>query len=425
MNKKVLIFVILVLIMGAVTAGVIYLFPYDPTNPPKVDFSGYTEQGVKDVVYSNNKFAFDFYNKLNKDSNQNIFFSPHSIYSAFSMVYEGSANQTKQEIKNVFNFQEPELLAPNFAKVYSIINKDDKDYTLRIGNALWIDNNFDILDNYATRIEKYYGGKSVNLDFINDTENSRININEFISQQTNSMIPELLPQGIITPETKLVLTNAIYFEGSWKLGFKTSNTEKKQFHADNGVIFDVEMMTLTSDEIKDSKINLKYVDLNDSQILEFPYKSDLSMVLILPTTTIDSLGDINIDKYNEWIARLDSSTHKIEYISFPKFEFDTDYSLKKYLVDMGMLISFTGSADFSKISNDVVFISDAIHKAYIKVDEEGTKAAASTAVIMKGISAMMPEYRDSFIANHPFIFVIKENSTGEILFLGKVETPSP
>jgi len=428
MNKNLLIVIFSIIILVGITAGVISLFPYNPTEPPKVDYEGYTEQGVKNLVSSNNSFSFDLYNQLRSENlHKNIFFSPYSISSAFSMVYEGSANETKEEIKSVFSFPEPEQLAPNFAKIYSTINKKKTSYTLSTGNALWIANDYKLLEDYTNRVSKYYGGKSVNLDFSNDTENSRVTINDFISEQTNKKINDLIKPGMISSDTKLVLTNAIYFEGEWKVAFNKTKTKEEKFTTDSGELIDTTMMTLTGGEIKNSEHKFKYKDLVTMQILQFPYKDDLSMILILPTEDFESLGEITFDKYSSWVTQLNTRpSHRINLISFPKFEFETEYTLNNTLEGMGMQLAFSpGLADFSKISGKDLFISMVVHKAYIKVDEKGTTAAAATAISMEE-TAMVDEnkLRDTFIADHPFLFIIQEDSTGEILFLGEINNPS-
>ncbi len=426
MNKKILIIIFTILIIGGLTAGAISLFPYNPVAPPQADDIGFTEEGISDVVNANNKFAFDFYAKISENnSSDNLFFSPYSISSAFAMVYEGAKEDTKTEIQEVFNFPEPELLRPNFAAIYNTVNKKNKNYVLRTGNALWIENSFPILEDYTNRVSNYYGGKSVNLDFIGDTENSRLTINDFISEQTNNKINDLIKPGAITPLTRLVLTNAIYFEGEWKVAFKKLKTKDKEFHTDTGEPINVAMMVLGSKEIENSEHHFKYADLETLQILEFPYKDDLSMILVLPTEDIASLGEINLETYLSWKDEMNTKRHVIKDIQFPKFEFETNYSLNSYLKDMGMPLAFSdSSANFSGISTEQVFISDAIHKAYIKVDEQGTTAAAATAIMMGATSMGPPTYRSNFVADHPFLFLIEENETGNILFLGEVNNPS-
>ena len=425
MNKKFIMIFLIILIVGGLTAGVIALYPYNPTAPPLALEEGFTESGMQEVVSANNEFAFDLYNeiKLEKPSD-NILFSPYSLSSAFAMVYEGAKENTKEEIKEVFHFPETNILRPNFAAIYNQTNALNKNYLLRTGNALWVEETFPLIKDYSKNVESYYGGKSVNLDFINKTEASRKTINDFISEQTNKKIPELIEQGILSPVTRLVLTNAIYFEGEWLVPFNKSHTKDLDFKTDSLDIIKSSMMVLKADAIKDSKHNFKYADLNSLQILEFPYKENLVMTFILPSENIASLGPITLEKYNSWKDGLENSNNRIEYISFPKFKFDTEYTLNEHLIKMGMPDAFNEQANFQGISKESLFISIVIHKAYIEVDEQGTKAAAATAVVMDLTSIGPPSYRTKFIADHPFLFLIEDNRTGEILFLGEVNNPS-
>jgi len=183
MTKKfLLITLIIVLFAGVATAAVSFLFPYQPDQPPKVNDIGSTQQGVQDVVKANNNFAFDLYPQLNKSGNGNLFYSPYSISAALAMTYEGAKGQTADEMKSVFHFPESNILRPNFAAIYNEINKGAKDYELRTGNALWVQRDFPLLSDYTSRVEKYYGGKAANVDFIKETEKSRQTINSFIKE---------------------------------------------------------------------------------------------------------------------------------------------------------------------------------------------------------------------------------------------------
>jgi len=167
MNKKIFTIGIILLMIAVVTAtAVFFLFPYEPKQPPKAEDIGSTSQGIQEVVDANNKFAFDLYAELDKPEQENIFYSPYSISAALAMTYEGAKGQTADEMKAVFHFPESSTLRPNFAAIYNDINKGNKDYELRTGNALWVQQDYLFLEDYTHRVEKYYGGKAANLDFI-------------------------------------------------------------------------------------------------------------------------------------------------------------------------------------------------------------------------------------------------------------------
>jgi len=416
MKKTVITIIIALVIIGAVTAGIL-LYPYNPDKPPKADDSGSTPEGVQEVVNANNQFALELYSNLNENEEnnaKNIFYSPYSISAALAMTYEGAKGQTADEMKSVFHFPENNILRPNFASIYNEINRGDEAYKLSTGNALWAQQDYPFLEDYLSLVETYYGGKAANLDFISKTEESRQTINSFIEEQTNNKIKDLIPAGVLDSMTRLVLTNAIYFKGTWEWQFDKSDTHDADFKITEDNIVQVPMMYM-----KPEKAMFNYADTGDLQILEMPYKGDeISMLILLPTGNLDSIN-LTLENLENWKSQMQET--KLDAIYFPKFEFDAKYNLKENLEDLGMPTAFSENADFSGMTGKRdLFISFVIHQAYVKVDEEGTEAAAATAVIMKETSAG-PE--NMFIADHPFIFIIQEKATGNILFLGKVVDP--
>jgi len=434
MTSKILLIGIIIVMAAIVTATTLFLFPYEPTKPPKADDTGSTPQGIQEVINANNQFAFDLYNKLNADpenAGKNIFYSPYSISAALAMTYEGAKGQTADEMKSVFHFPENEILRTNFAAIYNDINEKNNAYELRTGNALWVQQDYPLLEDYLSRVEKYYGGKAANLDFVNETEKSRQTINAFIEEQTNHKIKELITPGILNEKTRLVLTNAIYFKGTWEWEFKESDTREQDFKISPTNVVKVPMMYM-----KPEKATFNYADLEKLQILELPYKGEkISMLILLPKQGEDydyetgekivynyTLEDIELS--NEKLAEYKSEMKetKLDAIYFPKFEFDTKYSMAGTLAKMGMPTAFSrNDADFSGMTgNKDLYISQVIHQAYIKVDEKGTEAAAATAVMMATASIS----KNIFRADHPFIFIIQDRETGNILFMGRVIDPT-
>lgn len=430
-SKTLTAIIIIFIVIGIATAIGIFLFPYSPNNPPPADDSGFTEQGIQEVVNANNQFAFDLYSKLDEFEEGNIFYSPYSISAALAITYEGAKGQTAEEIKNVFHFPETPVLRPNFAAIYNNMNNDNKEYQLNTGNALWVQQDYVLLGNYLENVEKYYGGKAANLDFVHETEKSRQTINSFIEEQTNDKIKDLIPAGALDSMTRLVITNAVYFKGTWEWQFKKLDTQNRNFYITSDNSVQTPMMYM-----KPSKARLNYADLEKLQILELPYKGDkISMLILLPKQGEDydyetgekiisdyTLNDIGLS--NEKLIEYKSQMREtgLDAIYLPKFEFDTKYSMKETLSALGMSTAFLGdNADFSGITgNKDLYIDSVIHQAYVKVDEEGTEAAAATAVTM-GITSARP--RNTFVADHPFIFIIQEKNTGNILFLGRVTDP--
>jgi serpin B len=334
------------------------------------------------------------------------------------MTYEGAKGQTADEMKSVFHFPESSILRPNFAAIYNGINRGSEAFELRTGNALWIQQDFPMLENYTGTVEQYYGGKAANLDFVGETEESRQTINSFIAEQTNNKIKDLLPPGSLNSLTRLVLTNAIYFKGTWKWQFAQSDTREMDFKITPTNVVKTPMMYMKPD-----KATFNYTDTGDLQILELPYKGEkISMLILLPTENLDSIEpSLTAEKLNEYKAQMKET--KLDSIYLPKFEFETKYKLNGNLGALGMPTAFDSkNADFSGMTGGKdLFISLVIHQAYVKVDEKGTEAAAATAVVME-LTAVMPRY--VFRADHPFIFIIQEKDTGNILFLGRVADPT-
>jgi serine protease inhibitor len=417
MNKKIILgFIIFILLSGVVLAARLFVFPYNPNQPPQADDSGSTEEGIKSVIEANNNFAFDAYKKIIESEEGNIFYSPYSISSALAMTYEGAEGETAEEIKSVFHFPNKNSLRPNFAAVYNNINAKDKNYELSTGNALWIQHDFSLLNKYSNNIENYYGGKAALLDFVNELEQSRQTINSFIEEQTRDKIKDLIPEGLLNQDTRLVLTNAIYFKGLWKVEFDKSDTREENFNISPSETIKVPMMKMKPEEEK-----FNYARTEELEILELSYKDEkISMLILLPNESLEDVeSDLTLEKINEYKSQMRET--ELSSISIPKFEFDTKYFMNETLASLGMPTAFSSNADFSGITGRKdLFISSVIHQAYIGVDEKGTEAAAATAVVME--LAMAPT--NNFKADHPFVFIIQDKETGNILFMGRVVNPS-
>ncbi|HEX7320501.1 MAG TPA: serpin family protein [bacterium] len=388
-----------------------------------VDDTGSTPEGVSTVVNANNRFAFELYTKFNERSGskaENIFFSPYSIVVALTMTYEGARGQTAEEMRTVFHIPEDaNLRRSNFAKIINEINGKDKKYKLSTANALWAQKDYKFLDGYTNAVEKFYGGKVTNLDFVKQGEKSRQTINTWVEDQTNKKIKDLIPPGVLDAYTRLVLTNAIYFKGTWAKQFDKKETRDEDFRTGAGENVKVPMMRLTGVDAE-----FYYGETEEIQMLEMAYEGeDLSMVMLLPKE--DKLEEIErsitSEKWSEWKGMV--SERRVD-VYIPKFKFETQYFMVDALTEMGMPSAFdTELADFSGMDGTkFLLIQNVIHKAFIEVNEEGTEAAAATAVIM-GIDSAMPRI-PVFRADHPFIFAVQQRNTGNILFLGKVSDPS-
>ena len=359
----------------------------------------------------------------------NIFFSPYSISSAIAMTYEGARGKTADEIHSVFHFPtDGSLRRKSFLEINNLINEKDKKYTLRIANALWAQKDYPFLEDYFNLIKNYYYGKATNLDFVNKTETSRLTINGWVEKQTNGKIRDLISQGALGPQTRLVLTNAVYFKGFWLNQFDKYDTKDEYFRISPRKMVKTPMMHLTG---KEAEFN--YGETDKLQILELPYEGgDLSMFILLPKgDDLKALEELlSSEKLSEWEYHL--SKEEVVEISLPRFKFEKGYLMKDALKEMGMPTAFTlgidfgGKADFSGMTGKKdLNIDEVIHKAFVGVNEEGTEAAAATDVAMME-GALSGELRDIkvFKADHPFIFLIQEKTTGSILFVGRVSDPT-
>ncbi len=379
------------------------------------DEEGVTPEGVKAVEDANNEFALKIYKELIEEDD-NIFISPYSISTALAIVYEGAREETAEEIVSVFGFPEGDSIRRSaVASIYNRLNSEDTEYEMETANALWIQENYGLLPIYTEVVKKFYGGLAKSVNFEKDPEQARKTINEWVAEKTNDIIDELFKKDTISNDTKLVITNAIYFKGDWEDQFDKKETKERDFHIKNNETVQISMMQKTDSEYR-------YYEDDTVQVIEMPYKGEeVLMTVILPRERNLSAVEKNIT--SEKIEAWRSKAYKQEVdVYFPKFELETEYSLKNYLEALGMTRSFTGDADFSGINGaKTLYIAKVVHSAYITVDEEGTEAAAATGVAMKETS--MPLEKKEFRADHPFMFIIQEKN-GNILFMGRVVNPA-
>jgi len=406
--------VVLVIISVGLLTGCVRQTPIIPTNNDIIDI-----EDLSSVVLGNNKFALDLYS-LYKSESGNVFFSPYSISSALAMTYEGAKGQTASEIQSVFYFPEEDEMRNGYANLFKEINKKDKKYKFNTANALWAENDFQFLDEYFNVVEQYYNGKVTNLDFKQEAEASRKTINNWVERQTNDKIKDLIPEGLINKLTRLVLTNAIYFKGDWVKQFDNEKTQDQNFKITKDNVLKVPIMKRTDD-----KAIFNYTEDDNTQVLEMSYLGkELSMLVFLPKdNNLSFLEDsFSIEQLQKW--KKDLKEQRVN-VYFPKFKFETKYFMKDDLKEMGMPSAFSGAADFSGITGKKdLNIDEVIHQAFVEVNEEGTEAAAATAVIMKEMATAVGGPKiPVFRADHPFIFIIQQNSTGNILFMGKVVDP--
>ena len=367
----------------------------------------YEPVDATEVINANNQFALDFYSYVSQRTDKNIFFSPWSISTAFAIAHEGSAGNTAKEMQQVFGFPDDLLNGrEQYRSANFELNKEDAQYSLDVANALWLQEGFVPNQAYVDVALDYYDSTVDRVDF--NTNGVDI-INEWVKQKTQEKIEELFPPGSRST-ARLAITNAIYFNGTWIQPFNEALTSEDSFWITPTISVQTQMMQTDT-------VFLNYTQVDSLEILKLPYKGDkLSMLILLPD------GKYHIDFFKEIltlenISKWQDSLHKSKVkVIMPKFEMKTDYDLKPILKDLGMNDAF-GPADFSKISNAGLYISEAVHKAFVNVNEKGTEAAAATGIIMDESGPHVVRI------DHPFLFIIQDDTTGNILFIGSMNNP--
>jgi serpin B len=377
---------------------------------------------------SGNDLALRLYRQLAKETEGNIFMSPLSIALALGMAYEGANDETRKQMETVLGFSN----RPNtFTTLYEGIE-------LNVANSMWLQKSLPIKAAFKDTVQNQYGATVTAVDFISATEAARKRINDWVESETHNKIKDLIPKGMLDDTTRLVLANAIYFKGKWASQFDPARTREDTFMCNSRETVQAPFMH--------QKGEFNHLDTPQCQIIELPYNdrdhADLNMLIILPKLSTDkSLGrkeslkaidtaltrleaTLTVDLLNSW----DSTFEDMDWINgeevelyLPRFESTQEFSLKETFQAMGLTLPFSDAADFSGITDkEPLHIGEIAHKAYIKVNEEGTEAAAATACVMKCMAASrIPEFH----ADHPFLYLIRDRS-GEILFMGRCVNPA-
>ena len=378
-----------------------------------------TPEGIKEVITANNQFAIDMYQQINGQPDQadkNVFFSPYSLSTAMAMVYAAAEGETKAQIQKTFHYPAPAILNPNSAALYNQFNKPNPDYKLATVNDLWMQQGLTLNKSYADTVQHYYSGQVTALDFEGSPDSARQTINKKIVEKTKQMIPELLPKGSIKSDTAVVLTNAVYFKGDWTLPFTAERTSAQPFYNAIGRASTVQMMQQQS--------YFSYYEDKHIQVVQLPYKGDdLSMLVVLPKFNhklamqqlTKSLSATKIKQWRSGLVRQEVD------LQLPKFKLDARYQMKTLLADMGMPKAFDNGAEFNLYADGPpVKLDEVYHQAVVTVDEKGTEAAAAAGAVGMYVGMSYPV---EFKADHPFMFIIKDNKTDAILFLGQVNKP--
>jgi serpin B len=385
------------------------------------------------TVRDANAFALELYAQLarvNPEKDQkaeNLFFSPFSIHSALAMTSAGARGSTLEQMGRTLHLTLPqERLHAAYGQWVQtlgapppLFRRGEVPFELVVANALWAQGGYPFHEPFKETLARHYKAGFNEVDYVRDTEGARKAINAWVEKQTREKIKELVPPGLLSEMSRLVLTNAIYFKSRWAEEFNEKFTKPLPFHLLGGRDKDVPMM------YQQDRFN--YGQTDNAQVLELPYKGHvLSMIVLLPKKN-DGLAELEkgltAGSLAAWTGTMERRKVKV---TLPKFKMTSELRLSDVLKSMGMADAFEmKKADFSGIATaEPLFISEVLHKAYVDVNEEGTEAAAATAVVMMaGSEAPKPEEPVVFTADHPFVFLIRHNNSGTVLFMGRVTNP--
>uniref|UniRef100_A0A8C0F3M4 Serpin B10 n=1 Tax=Bubo bubo TaxID=30461 RepID=A0A8C0F3M4_BUBBB len=381
---------------------------------------------MEPLSVSTNSFTLDLYKKLNETSKgQNIFFSPWSIATALAMVYLGAKGDTATQMAEVLHFnqtdpghKQAENIHSSFKELLSAINKPSSTYLLKSANRLYEEKTYPLLPKFLKLITSYYNAKPQAVNFKTAAEQARALINLWVENETERKIQDLLPAGSLNSRTVLVLVNAIYFKGNWEKKFLEKNTSEMPFRLSKTKTKPVQMMFLRDAFLIFHETTAKF------KIIELPYvENELSMFVLLPDDISEENNEdkrLTYEKLAEWTKSANMMKAEVD-LYLPKLKLEENYDLKSTLSSMGIRNAFDPvQADFTGMSvKKDLYISKVVHKAFVEVNEEGTEAAAATAVL--ALRSKAPTM--TFKADHPFLFFIRHNKSQTILFFGRLCSP--
>jgi len=397
---------------------------------------------VQSVVAGNTTFALNLYSQLATNSG-NLFFSPYSISTCLAMLYAGASGNTEQQMSQVLGFgTNQQQFASLFGELQAELEADQQTNAieLNLANALWTQEGYPFLPAFLQTATNQYKANVNQADFVTEASEVTDEINNWVAQETQNKIQNIVPVGLINADTRFVLANAIYFLGVWTTSFEETNTTTQPFHLSGTTFVEAPLMhqPFLVEDGNGNPITFNYMDnwwwnesggytipTNGYQALELPYgNNQLSMVILLPSQ-VDGLGQLEGQLTPSFLSNvlLQMVAQQVE-IFLPRFTLESTFDLANTLAAMGMPDAFTpGVADFSGIDgNRDLCISFVLHKAWGQVNEAGTQAAAATVVVGTG-GALRP--RPVFRADHPFLFLIRDTQTGSVLFLGRLTNPIP
>jgi serpin B len=373
------------------------------------------------LVAGNTAFGCELYGELKSEAG-NLFLSPFSISTALGMAEAGARGKTREEMDKVLHL--PEGAPAAFGAVLRSLNGGPdarkRGFALSTANALWAQKGYPWNAEYKKLVAADYGAGLFDVDFQGRPDAARATINSWVEKETRDKIKDLLPRGSVTPTTRLVLTNAIYFKGDWAEPFKKANTKDLPFTLADGKKAEAPLMHRVG--------GYRYAETDGYQVLDLPYAGNrLSMTVVLPRKP-DALPAVEKELTGEKLAGVLKGLHfeKIVHVHLPKFKVEKSFTLNKPLTALGMKAAFTGAADFGGMHDggEDLAISAVLHKAFVDVNEEGTEAAAATGVVIAATSIAPPPKPKYFRADRPFLYLIRDHQTGSVLFLGRLTEPA-
>ncbi|MGD9317271.1 MAG: serpin family protein [Anaerolineae bacterium] len=373
------------------------------------------------LVEGNTAFALEFYQVLRTERDGNFLYSPYSISLALAMAYAGARGETEQQMAGTLHFGLPqERLHPAFNALAPELGRrgegegstDGQSFRLNIANALWGQEDYRFRPEYLDLLAANYGAETKRVDF--REEEARAEINDWVGQQTEGRIGELVPPDLLDASTRLVLTNAVYFNAAWARQFDRRRSQQGAFHLPDGTSVTAPMMHQGE--------SFAYTEGPDYQAVQLPYEGhEIAMVILLPAQGQFEAFERSLDA-ERLEAMLDRLAERQVVLTVPRFEFESGFDLEAVLTAMGMPLAFTHEADFSGMNHEgELFIGDVIHGATISIDEAGTEAAAATAVEVAATGERLDA--TTVTVDRPFLFLIRDLQTGTILFLGRVVDP--
>lgn len=381
-----------------------------------VDFNCSDQPTVCELTADNGNFAIQVFKQINSEepSDKNIFISPFSMSTALTMTANGAASQTLTDMRNTLKISNLEMMSVNdsYKTLLEILPNLDPDTKLKLANSIWPQIDYPVLQNFLDINSNNFKSEVIPVDF-KETGAVIDQANAWVEDKTDGLIKETLTQ--LPSDVVMLLINAIYFKGTWLTKFDPDKTHKADFFAPSGQV-EVNMMHIPES-------NFPYFSNDIFQAIDLPYGDSIfSMSIFLPKQghNVDEvIDDFSVSTWNQWLAAFETQATEL---FLPRFKLEYRTELSRVLSQMGMSIAFSDLADFSNItSGGSVKIDSVIHKSFVEVNEEGTEAAAVTVVIVGETSANLSPVVN---VNRPFVFVIRDNKTNSILFMGKVMNPT-